>query len=223
MWRNQAHYIRSWRILPDFWGVARFAAISIQAIALSSSNQVKDVAIKCHYDFATFWTFLGSRSVLANLLYNATFTHNIYSQFNTIALIFAYTADDTNITHNYCPRMGFTLWSNFTITCSRICSPEKEDSWLLELNLYNESLNPRRIGENRETIEFEKKTGVTLSESSNNTDDSCNGEVIEYALTIENTRTAINGLAVTCGARKIVNDQITMASNSTVLYLSKTS
>ena len=150
-----------------------------------------------------------------------------------------YTADETNITHNYCSRMGFTLWSSLTLTCSRICSQQAEsdrdlDLWyilpgenlLRQLDLHNNFSyiiggNPQKINE------FENDAGVILSLTNNinNIEDVCNaGEVIEYSLTIENTGRSIDGLTVTCGSRKIENDNTTdqMASNSTVLYLSKT-
>ena len=104
-----------------------------------------------------------------------------------------YTADDTNITPNYCSRMGFTLWSNLTLTCSRNCSPQAEsdlDIWhfqpgenllLIQLNLHNCSFNYSIISDNQLIInDFEDDAGVTLSLSNNNTEDSCNaGEVIE--------------------------------------------
>ena len=82
------------------------------------------------------------------------------------------------------------------------------------------------IGGNQQKInEFENDTGVSLSLTNNNTEDSCNaGEVIQYSLTIENARSSIDGLVVACGARKIENGKTTdrRTSNSTVLYLSKT-
>ena len=153
--------------------------------------------------------------------------------------MFIYTADETSITHNHCPRMGFTLWSNVTLTCSRICSQQAEsdsdlDLWyilpganlLRQLDLHNDF--KYIIGGNPQKIkEFENDTGVILSLTNNinNTEDVCNaGEVIEYSLTIENARSSIDGLVVTCGSRKIENDTTTvqMTSNSTVLYLSKT-
>ncbi len=134
--------------------------------------------------------------------------------------------------------MGFTLWSNLTLTCSRNCSPQAEsdlDIWhfqpgenllLIQLNLHNCSFNYSIISDNQLIInDFEDDAGVTLSLSNNNTEDSCNaGEVIEYSLTIENARRSIDGLVVTCGANITENDETTYwrTSNSTVLYLSKT-
>ncbi len=118
--------------------------------------------------------------------------------------------------------MGFTIWSNFTLTCSRICNPRAQTApiylWYLLLVGKNRSVpisnNPSLINT------FETDTGVTLSNSDTTTEeDSCNGEVIEYSLTIENARRSIHGLTVTCGAR---DDNTTRSLNSTVLYLSKT-
>ncbi len=117
--------------------------------------------------------------------------------------------------------MGFTYWSNLTLTCiyNQICNPQTVPTYLWYLQLANKTRVP--IGQNPSLKNtFENDTEVTLS-LTNNTEDSCNaGEVIEYSLTIENTRRSIDGLVVTCGVRE--NDNNTELSNSTVLYLSKT-
>ncbi|XP_064398464.1 uncharacterized protein LOC135345049 isoform X2 [Halichondria panicea] len=158
--------------------------------------------------------------------------------FNAIMILLLsghyFAQDETSITHNHCPRMGFTLWSNLTLTCSRICSQQAESDRDLDLwyilpgeNLLRQLDLPNNftyiIGGNQQKInEFENDTGVSLSLTNNNTEDSCNaGEVIQYSLTIENARSSIDGLVVACGARKIENGKTTdrRTSNSTVLYL----
>ena len=109
--------------------------------------------------------------------------------------------------------MPVLLGKSVTLNCSRICGPQIINKWKLHPKVNNHTII---ISQNQSNEDF---AHVTFTLSNGDYAEGCDGELVQYSLTIGSITEEVDGLTIECGIQNIGTGEELYGSHTTILKI----